>query len=286
VDRFDVTIRDYLGLHPTDDPSHWQVELTPRVLTPMGAMHGGAALATVVEALEGTTERPLIWATAHYLSHAGPTGTLDVDVTIEVDGKRTTQARAALRLGDTEVLTTAASLGGRDFPYEGRWIEPPDVPGPDDARCRPLVPPPTESVVHHYEVRFANGRTPEELDGTPGSGRSAVWCRLPDARRSVGAGDVALIGDLVILGLSDAVGIPCTANSLDNTIRMVELAASEWVLVDIKVDAVARGYAHAGASLWTEDGILLGLATQTLVLRPTRPDGSSTRTTRRIVGNP
>ena len=144
--------------------------------------------------------------------------------------------------------------------------------------------PTTESVLQHYEVRFANGRTTEELDGTPGLGRSAVWCRLPDGRRSVGAADVALIGDLVILGLSDAVGIPCTANSLDNTIRMVELAESAWVLVDIKVDAVARGYAHAGASLWTQDGTLLGLATQTLVLRATGPDGGSTRTTRRIVG--
>jgi acyl-CoA thioesterase len=286
VDRVDVTIREYLGLRPTDDASRWELELTPRVLTPAGAMHGGAALAAVVEALEGTTDRPLIWATAHYLSHAGPTGTLDVDVTIEVDGKRTTQARAALRLGDTDVLTTAASLGGREFPYEGRWIEPPDVPGPDDTRCRALVPPTTESVVDHYEIRFANGRAAEELDGTPGPGRSAVWCRLPDGRRTVGAGDVALVGDLVILGLSDAVGVPCTANSLDNTIRVVEHAASEWVLVDIKVDAVARGYAHAGASLWSEGGILLGLATQTLVLRATRPDGSSTRTTRRIVGGP
>ncbi|MDQ1431536.1 MAG: acyl-CoA thioesterase, partial [Actinomycetota bacterium] len=137
-----------------------------------------------------------------------------------------------------------------------------------------------------YEIRFADGRATEDLDGTPGAGRSAVWCRLPGGRRTVGPGDVALVGDLVILGLSDAVGIPCTANSLDNTIRIVERAASEWVLVDIKVDAVARGYAHAGAALWTEDGTLLGLATQTLVLRGTRPDGSSTRTTRRIVAGP
>jgi acyl-CoA thioesterase II len=284
VDRLVVTLRQYLGLRPTDDPARWHLDLAPRVLTPAGAMHGGAALATVVEALEGTVGRPLIWATAHYLSHAGPTGTLDVDVTIEVAGNRTTQARATLALGDTEVLTAAASLGGRDFPFEGRWIEPPDVPGPHDAPCRPLVPPPTESVVHHYEVRFADGRTTDQLDGTRGPGRSAVWCRLPAGRSSVGAGDVALVGDLVVLGLSDAIGVPSTANSLDNTIRIVESAESEWVLVDIKVDAVARGYAHAGAALWTEHGTLLGLASQTLVLRPTKPDGMSARTTRRIVG--
>ena len=281
-----MTIREYLGLRPTDDPSRWQVELTPRVLTPMGAMQGGAALAATVEALEATTARPLVWATAHYLSHAGPTGTVDVDVAIEIDGKQTTQARARMHVDDTEILLTAASLGTRDFPHVGRWITPPVVPPPDATMRRFAPPPGTESMLDHYEIRFATGRAPADLDGTPGPGRSAIWCRLPSGRRVVSAGEFALVGDLVMLGLSDALGVPCTANSLDNTIRMVERAPTEWVLLDIRIDAVAGGYRHAGASLWTEDGTLLGLATRTLVLRTTGPDGRSTRTTRRIVGNP
>ena len=60
MDRGRVSLRAYLGLQPTDDPTRWQVELTPAVLTPAGAMHGGAALAAAVEALEGTTGRPLV----------------------------------------------------------------------------------------------------------------------------------------------------------------------------------------------------------------------------------
>ncbi len=281
-----MTAREYLGLRPTDDPSHWQLDLTPRVLTPAGALHGGAALAAAVEVLEAATGRPLVWATAHYLSHAGPTGTLDVGVSIEVDGSQTTQARARVRFGDAEVLSVAASLGTRDFPHEGRWVTPPDVPAPADTMRRPPTPPGTPSLLDHYEIRFATGRAPGDLDGSPGSGRTALWCRFPGGVRAVSAGDIAFVGDLVMLGLSDALGVACTANSLDNTVRIVERATTEWVLVDVRIDAAAAGYGHAGAHLWTADGALLGMATQTLVLRTAGPDGRSSRTTRRIVGGP
>jgi acyl-CoA thioesterase II len=285
MDRVGVTVRDYLGLQPTDDPNHWQLELTPRVLTPAGAMHGGAALAATVEALEGATDRPLVWATAHYLTHAGPRGLLDIEVSVEVSGHQTTQARAALRLGDVEVLLTVASLGARDGASPSRWVQPPAAPGPDDARpCAP-APPGTASVLDHYEIRMATGRIGDELDGTRGPGRCVLWCRLPDGRRPITAADVAFVGDLLMLGLSDALGAPTTANSLDNTIRVVERAATEWVMLDVRIDAAASGYAHAGAHLWTQDGVLLGMATQTLVVRSAGQHGQSTRTTRRIVGD-
>lgn len=279
-----MKIRDYLGLRATNDPNRWQLELSPRVLTPAGALQGGAALAAVVEALEGVTARPLVWATAQYLTHAGPTGILDVDVTNEVDGRQTTQTRATLRAGEVEVLTVLASLGTRDFAHAGQWIEPLEVDRPTARMQRLSGPPGTESLVDSYDIRFARGRTPDEVDGDPGSGRSALWCRLPGGRRTASAGDLALVGDLLMLGLSDALGIACTANSLDNTIRVVERAETDWVLVDIGVDAVAGGYGHAGARLWTDDGVLLGIATQTLVLRAADTHGRSTRRGRRIVG--
>ncbi len=285
MDRSRVTMRDYLGLRSTDDPNRWQLELTPRVLTPAGAMHGGAALAATVEALEGATSRPLVWATAHYLTHVGPRGLLDVDVSVEVAGHQTTQARAVLHLGDVEVLLTVASLGMRGETSPGRWVQPSLAPGPGDARRLPPAPPGTESVLDHYDIRIATGRMGDELDGTRGPGRSVLWCRLPDGPRLVSASDVAFVGDLSMLGLSDALGTPTTANSLDNTIRIVERAPTEWVMLDVRIDATVHGYAHAGAHLWTDDGVLLGMATQTLVVRSAGQHGQSARTTRRIVGD-
>ena len=77
-----------------------------------------------------------------------------------------------------------------------------------------------------------------------------------------------------MLGLSDALGTPTTGNSLDNTIRIVERAPTEWVMLDVRIDATVHGYAHAGAHLWTDDGVLLGMATQTLVVREPGSTGS------------
>ena len=95
-----------------------------------------------------------------------------------------------------------------------------------------------------------------------------------------------MLGDFVMLALSDALGVPTTANSLDNTIRIVARPTTEWVLVDVSVDAAADGFGHVHARLWAEAGTLVALTSQTLVLRDTGPDGRSRRRGRRIVGSP
>jgi len=281
-----VAIREFLALEPTDDPLHWRVEVQPRTLTHAGAMHGGALLAIAVEALEGALDRPLVWATAQYLHHVGPTGVIDVVITPEIEGRNITQARAALRVGDVELLLTTAALGSRPFPHGGRGAEMPDVPSPDASR--PWIGPLAEGeqILDHYEIRFARGRMIGELDGTAGPGHAALWCRASaDGPRVTSVGDLALVGDMLMPSLSGALGVPAAGNSLDNTVRVVERATTEWVLLDVTVDASAGGFAHAGARLWTEDGTLLAIVSQTLVLREAAPDGRSTRGARRIVGS-
>lgn len=280
-----VPVQEFLALEPGEDPLHWHVEIQPRVLTYAGAVHGGALFATAVEALEGAIGRPLVWATAQYLHHAGPTGTIDLVITPEIEGQNTTQARVTLRVGDTDVLLALAALGSRPFPHEGHWASAPDVPPPDASA--PWLGPRTEGeqVLDHYEIRFATGRMIGDLDGTPGPGRVALWCRVPNGPRPLSVGDLALIGDLSMPSLSDTLGVPISANSLDNTLRVVERASGEWVLLDVGVAAAAGGFAHASAHLWTEDGTLLAVASQTLVLRSAGADGRSTRRGRRIVSS-
>lgn len=277
-------VREFLGLERHDDPLQWRLDIRPRVLTHAGAVHGGALLGAAVEALEGTTGRPLVWATAQYLHHAGPTGTIDIAITPEIAGRNTTQARVTLSLGDTEVLRVFAALGTRPFPHEARWVGAPQVPPPDTGRPWSGPRDQREQVLDHYQLRFATGRPLGDLDGTPGPGTAALWCHIPDAPRPVTAGDLALVGDLLMPSLSDALGVPITANSLDNTIRVVARAEAEWVLLDVFLDAAVGGFAHAAARLWTEDGTLLAVASQTLVLRAADSEGRSTRRGRRIAG--
>ena len=74
-------------------------------------LFGGCGLAAAISALEGTSGRPLVWATGQYLSYAKPGEVLDIDVTIAVDGHQTTQARAVGRVGNREIITVNAALG-------------------------------------------------------------------------------------------------------------------------------------------------------------------------------
>ena len=55
--------------------------------------------------------------------------------------------------------------------------------------------------------------------------------------------------------------------SLDNTIRMVQLEETEWVLCDIRMDALVNGYAQGTAYMWSERGTLLATASQSLAIK-------------------
>jgi len=70
------------------------------------------------------------------------------------------------------------------------------------------------------------------------------------------------------MGIGQAVPSEINANSLDNTLRVANLAPTDWVLVDIRIEAVARGFGHGHLYLWAQDGTLLGTASQSAMLRP------------------
>ncbi len=278
-----MLIEELLGLTPTSDPSRWQMTLVDTVVTPSGALHGGSGLAAAVEAMTRNTGRPLVWAAAQYLTHATPPAVLDVAVTVEVEGRYLTQARCVVTLDGHEVLTVHGALGERPFPIERVWERRPEVPPP--AECRPrFTRPGIDDLLGCWTMRIAAGRTYDELDGTPGPGRSATWYRMPGGRRMVTAGDLGIIGDFSMVEFSEAVGARVTGNSLDNTIRVASLVPTEWVLLDARVHSVSNGFGTVSAHLWADDGTLLGIASQTLVLRTTGPDGRSTRQGRRIAG--
>ena len=224
------------SLEPTDDPLHWHVDIQPRTLTHAGAVHGGTLLAIVAEALEGAFGRPVVWATAQYLHHVGPTGTIDVVITPEIEGRNTTQARAALRFGEVELVLTMAALGSRQFPHRGRRVDMPDVRGP--TRAGPgSARAPRASRSSTTTRSGSRRRMIGELDGTPGDGCAALWCRGPPATAPDERGRPRARrrhGHAQPLG---RVGRAAAGNSLDNTLRVIERATTEWVLLDVSVDA-------------------------------------------------
>jgi acyl-CoA thioesterase len=251
--------RQWLGLEPTHNPNRWYLPVVPGISTGGGFLFGGCGLGAAIAALEGTTGRPVVWATAQYLSFARPGSIMDIDVTVAVAGKHTTQARAVAHVGGTEILTVNAALGERDFPEAGQWSDCPSVPAPDQCPPRESRWNVGDSILSRLDQRWA-------LPGGDGSGRCAVWTRMPDLL-NVSAPALAVLGDYVPLGLTATLTHEVMSNSLDNTLRVAEIVPTEWVLLDIRVDVVAHGFGHGQVHLWAEDGTLMATASQSALIR-------------------
>jgi acyl-CoA thioesterase len=258
--------RDFLGLQATHNPHRWVLPITPGVCTGGQFLFGGCGLGAAIAALEGTTGRPVTWATAQYLSYARPPEMMDIDVTVAVNGHQVTQARAVAHVADREILTVNAALGMRQLDVSGQWEPMPDVPAPDDCPPRNYRNPNDESLMQRLDMRLALGRDVRDFDGTPGSGRSALWARLPDVL-DMSAAALGILGDYVPFGVSQALGQAAGGNSLDNTLRVARLAPTEWVLLDIQMHAIQNGFGHGLVHLWTQDGTLLAIASQSCIVR-------------------
>ena len=259
--------RTWLGLEPTHNPMRWVLPVTPGISTPGPFLFGGCGLGAAIAAMEATSGRPVVWATAQYLSYANPPSIMDIDVTVAVEGGSVTQARAVGHVGDREILTVNAALGSRDVASEGQWAERPQVPAPDDCPSRMSRFPGAESIMDRIDVRLADARNPMDLPGPPSEdGRCALWARLPDVLE-MSAASLAILGDYVPFGIGQALGAQAGGNSLDNTLRVAQLVPSEWVLLDIRVHAVHHGFGHGVVHLWADDGTLLATASQSTIVR-------------------
>ncbi len=170
----------WLGLEATDDPLRFQLPVRPRLSTGGGFLFGGAGLAAATAALEVATGRPLVWASAQYLSYARPPAVLDIEVALAVTGHQISQARATGRVDDVEIFTVNAALGppavrgGRVVGRAPRGAPPRRVP-----RASPRPPPRRH---HHEHHRDAPGRGPPDGGPRRGAGERPLGRLGPGAR--------------------------------------------------------------------------------------------------------
>ncbi len=259
--------RSFLGLQQSHNPFRWSLEVTPSLATGGNFLFGGAGLGAAISAMEGTSGRETVWATAQYLSYAKPGEVLDIDVTLAVEGHQMTQARAVCHVGNREILTVNAALGHRPLELSGQWERMPDVPPPDQCPGRPFRNFVEGTINDKLDQRMAKGRQHDALDGTHGDGQVVMWARIPDVIDGVDAATLAVLGDFVPMGVGQALGVLGGGNSLDNTLRVVHLVPTEWVLLDIRVHAVERGFGHGLVHMFAEDGTLLATASQSCIVR-------------------
>lgn len=257
---------DFLGLKGTHNPHRWYLPVEPNICVPIGFLFGGAGLGASIAAIEASTDRPLIWATAQYLSYAKPPSIMDIDVIVPVVGNHVTQARAVGHVGDREILTVNSALGARPLDIESQWAALPEVPKPLDCPLAPAIPNSGNAIHSRFELRIAAGRYGKR-DGTPSSdGRSALWVKIPDGL-DVSAATLAIIADWMPSGIGQALGRWAGGNSLDNTIRILHPVPTQWVLCDIQIHGIHSGFGHGLIHMWSEDGCLMATGSQSLIVR-------------------
>ncbi len=76
-------------------------------------MMGGVGLGAAIAAIETSTGRPLLWATAQYLSIAQPGHELELEIDVVAAGKSVTQARVHVLSRGKETIRIGAALGSR-----------------------------------------------------------------------------------------------------------------------------------------------------------------------------
>jgi acyl-CoA thioesterase len=259
--------RTFLDLRPSHNPYRWSLPVTQTLSTWGGFLFGGCGLGAAISAMEQTSGRSCVWATGQYLSYARPGEVMDIDVTVAVEGHQITQARAVCHVGNREILTVNAALGFRDLDLAGQWEQMPDVQRPDDCEKREYRLPFEGTINERLEQRIVRGRSLDSLDGTPGDGQVLLWARIPGVIDGVDATTLAILGDFVPMGVGQALGVRGGGNSLDNTLRVAKLVPTEWVLLDIRVHAVGRGFGHGLVHMFAEDGTLMATASQSCIVR-------------------
>lgn len=265
--------QEWLGLQATHNPHRWHLPVTPQICTGHGYLFGGSGLGAAIAALEGTSGRPLVWATAQYLSFAKADSILDIDVTVAVEGRATTQARAVGHVGGTEIITVNAALGTRSVGIDTPFVEMPQVRPPDQCLEKPPFGGVPTAMGARMEQRWAV-RTDQEPSSEPvllGPGQSALWMRLPDLIETSAAA-LAVLGDYLPMGVSVASGGTIGGNSLDNTLRVIKVVPTEWFLIDVQVQGVQNGFAHGFVHIWSESGVLMAVASQSAFVREYDPN--------------
>ena len=222
------------------------------------------------QAMERTTGRPLIWATAQYLSYARPPSVVDLDVWVPAAGKYNSQARVIGHVGDKEIFTVNAALGARPSEISEQWLTMPDAPPPEDCDPGEHWRGATYGLHSRIEVRVDQGT---HYGGDPRRQSAGRWAfpALDPASRTVrhrcpnacNHGRPRAFGDRQRRSGQHADG-----NSLVNTLRIRRIVPTEWVLCDIRILGVLPAASATEAMyLFAQDGELMATASQSLIVR-------------------
>ena len=228
-------------------------------------LFGGASMGAGVAALEAACGRDLVWGSAQYVGLAHPGDTVRLAVSKLREGKGITVAELEASTPAGPVCRISAALGSGREEGEAQWRTASDVPPPESIeRSRHWR---FSSGLHsNMDMRVAHGHFGKDRIGNPApDGRMVFWIR-PDGDYRIDKAYLATIADFVPAGIGNALGSHSGGRSLDNTFRCHDFVATDWVLAEVSIHAIRNGLVHGNIALFAQDGTLLALGSQSLVL--------------------
>jgi acyl-CoA thioesterase-2 len=252
-----------LGIVWDEDRRFGRFPVAPRWCTSFGFLYGGSGIAAAAAAAEAATGRPLVWITTQFVANVGPGVELDIAVEITVAARATSQTLVRITHGEVLVMLATTAHTERPPGQVAVWGEMPAMPTPED--CEPFVFPhpsgPEGSFMDRLERRVEPGWA-DRRDGL------RMWVRSHDLPVGSPASQ-AYVADIVPMGITNGLGLPPGATSLDNTLRVIhgDDGDGDWVLLDVVPEALRRSIGHGRVQLWRRDGALLGIASQTCIIR-------------------
>ncbi|MFT7687927.1 MAG: acyl-CoA thioesterase-2 [Candidatus Azotimanducaceae bacterium] len=256
---------EFLELTHPVDTHRWRLPVVEKTTGGRGSLFGGVGLAAGIVALEQASDKPVIWATGQYLSLTQQPVMLDLEVILPAVGRNVTQGRVVGHLGKQEVITILGACGARPGLRDGMWQSMPDAPRPEDC-VESNRGEQGESLHHHVDIRMARGMFGFSGQGTATKdGQSLFWVRMPEVKHDAGA--LAIMADYMPSCIGNALGEVIGCTSLDNTIRFANLVESEWILCDNKVEFIGNGFAYGTVHMWSDTGVLLATASQSMIVR-------------------
>jgi acyl-CoA thioesterase II len=261
-----MTIADVTALiDPVPSGQHGKWHMTAHrnlCLGPPNGKHlsGGAALASAVAALEAETGRPLIQASAQFLSSPAAGDRFDIEIRTIKAGRSITQAQIAIVVAGNDAAYITATLGARDEIGPFTWETAPVIASPDACPPVPFVRKDDGDLHSQLEMRLA--LDPRENP----TGLACFWVKA-DAAGVIPAKLLALIADYLPEAIHMNIGQRAGAVSLDNVIRIVRCTATPWLLCDIQLSAISKGLFHGRIAIFAQDGTLLATGGQSGVVQ-------------------
>lgn len=253
----------WLGLEPIVDGKS-SFTLTPALVRYDGKLFGGTGLAVTVAAIEAVSERSTVWATVQFVGSANEGDRIDVHVEEVAAGHNTSQVRLTATMGDRLILLgLGAAARRRDDGFGARFGAMPEVTPPESSPAFSIgnfEPPPEMSRSGPFstaDYRVALGRDESQY----------VWARMHDQHQTHVT--LAYLADFVPSAVLRAAGQMGGGTSLDNSIRFGPDVSdgSDWLLIDNDPYFADNGFVHGAARLWTRDGALVGVASQSAVAK-------------------